>query len=283
MSTIEQRSPAPDTRRPEAPTRVLIVDDAASARRLLRAVLEYGDEFEVVGEADGAVAAIEMARRLAPDLVLLDLSMPLMDGAEALAHLRMVAPHATVIILSGRDVHVAPELVRAGATAFIPKGLPPLALLAIIRRHLQQSIDATTTPRGTWLDVLEPPRNDPSVTPPRAVVCDDDPIARHLVGQVLETCDVSVIAETDLIPNLLAIVGPAQPELVILDLWLEGTPGTAALPEIRKASPRTVVVYSSFEEWRNRALAGGAAAFVAKPHFQQLATAVRGLAAEPGR
>jgi CheY-like chemotaxis protein len=104
-------------------------------------------------------------------------------------------------------------------------------------------------------------------------------MARHLVARVLTNCDVPVLAETDVVPNLLSVVELAKPELVVLDLWLEGTPGTSALTEIRKISPRTlVIVYSAHEALRGQALAGGAAAFVAKPHFDELAAVIHRLA-----
>jgi CheY-like chemotaxis protein len=128
---------------------------------------------------------------------------------------------------------------------------------------LQRTAPANETPAAT---PKSPPRRQA-----RAVVCEDDAMARHLIAQVLENCGVPVIAETDGVPNLLSVVELAQPELVVLDLWLEGTPGTSALAEIRKVSPRTiVVVYSAYEEWKDKALAAGAAAFVAKPHFEEL-------------
>jgi CheY-like chemotaxis protein len=67
-----------------------------------------------------------------------------------------------------------------------------------------------------------------------------------------------------------------QPELVVLDLWLEGTTGTSAIPDIRKLSPRTqVVVYSAYQEWKDNAFDAGAAAFVIKPQFEELAAAIR--------
>jgi DNA-binding NarL/FixJ family response regulator len=257
------------------PTRVLIVDDAASTRRFLRGVLEYCPEFDVAGEADDGATAVQMAEALQPDVVLLDLSMPVTDGATALAELLRVAPHARVIVLSGMDEKgTAAPLLAAGATAYIPKGLAPFELLERLGTIIGRSVtlQRPTSADGPILSAVPSPQ---AQAQPRAIICDDDPTSRHLVTQVLENCDVAVLAETDGVPNLLAVVELAKPEIVVLDLWLEGTTGTIAVPEIRKLSPRTlIIVYSAYEEWRDKALAAGAAAFVAKPHFDQLEAAI---------
>ena len=115
---------------------------------------------------------------------------------------------------------------------------------------------------------------------PRAIICDDDAVTRRLVAQLLATCDVPVIAETDGVANLLSIVGMAKPELVVLDLWLAGESGTSALPEIRRISARTaVVVYSAQDAWKGGALPEGAAAFVTKPDFDELRATIHRLTA----
>ncbi len=111
------------------PLRVVLVDDAPSTRRLLRAVLDCVTSLEVVAEAASGRQAVESAKRLLPDVVLLDLSLPDTDGAEILPDLLRVAPEAKVVILSHTSRSAGPELVTAGATGFIEKGLPPYALI----------------------------------------------------------------------------------------------------------------------------------------------------------
>jgi DNA-binding NarL/FixJ family response regulator len=257
----------------EWPLRVLIVDDAVSTRRLLRGVLEYSAHFDVAGEADNGTTAIEMAEALQPDVVLLDLSMPVSDGSSALRGLLTVAPKARVIILSGMDDRVAPPLLGAGAAAFVQKGLAPFELLERLSSILGRSVtSATTTP------TTESPAEPTPQAQLQAIICDDDTMTRRLVAQVLAKCDVAVTAETDVVPKLLTLVELVKPEFVLLDLWLEGTTGASALPEIRKLSPRTaVVVYSAHEAWKSKALDAGAAAFAVKPHFDHLETVIRQL------
>ncbi len=86
---------------PDAPLGVLVVDDTPDLRDLLRMALERRGEFHVVAEASNGREGIELARAHQPDLVLLDISMPVMDGLEALPQIRAACPRAAVVMLSG--------------------------------------------------------------------------------------------------------------------------------------------------------------------------------------
>jgi signal transduction histidine kinase len=119
---------------PEVPqVRVLVVDDTPALRVLMRAVLE-GTGFEVVGEAGDGLAGVTLAAELRPDLVLLDLAMPVMDGLEALPRLREELPDTKVVIVSGFERRAMEnQVVEAGADAYVQKGLPPAAMLTVLQ------------------------------------------------------------------------------------------------------------------------------------------------------
>jgi DNA-binding NarL/FixJ family response regulator len=103
--------------------RVLIVDDVRDLRMLLRMALEQDDAFEVVAEAADGLEAIEQAGLHQPDLVVLDLSMPVLDGLEALPRILESAPEARVAVLSGFDgSRMREPALAAGAVAYIEKG-----------------------------------------------------------------------------------------------------------------------------------------------------------------
>ena len=102
--------------------KVLIVDDCVDMRMLVRLFLERRDGVRVVGEAGNGRLGIQMARELQPDLVLLDLAMPEMDGLEALPDILTAAPAAKVIVLSGFDQRIGKQALAAGATQFVQKG-----------------------------------------------------------------------------------------------------------------------------------------------------------------
>jgi len=113
---------AADATGPDRTIRVLVVDDHTQVRELLRAQLEAGGLL-VVGEAADGVEAVEKAAALSPDVVVLDLAMPNVDGLQALTEIRVAAPGAKVIVLSGFDgAMMSARAVDAGALRYIEKG-----------------------------------------------------------------------------------------------------------------------------------------------------------------
>lgn len=119
--------------------RVLLADDAADVRDLTRRALEASGAFTVIGEASNGQEAVELTSALQPDLVMLDLAMPIMDGLTALPELRSAAPDALMVVLSGMDAERMAPLARAkGASAFMPKALPPSEIADQLLAFLRQ-------------------------------------------------------------------------------------------------------------------------------------------------
>jgi DNA-binding NarL/FixJ family response regulator len=115
--------------------RVLVVDDAANLRELLTILLEAEDDFEVVGTAADGQQAIDCAAELAPDVVLLDLAMPVMDGLQALPALRRALPDARIVIFSGFEQSaLARQALSSGADDYVEKGASVTELVARLRR-----------------------------------------------------------------------------------------------------------------------------------------------------
>jgi DNA-binding NarL/FixJ family response regulator len=116
------------------PIRLLLVDDQPAVRRGLRMRFALEPDLEVVGEADDAVEAIPLARALRPDVVLMDVELPGMDGISALEMLRTATPRSAVVIFTLRDDAATQEKARAaGAEAFVAKHRTEELLLAAIR------------------------------------------------------------------------------------------------------------------------------------------------------
>lgn len=132
-----------------ATTSLLIVDDTPDIRMLLRLVFESEGGFDVLAEAADGAAAIELARIHQPDVVLLDLAMPVMDGLEALPRLRRAAPRAAIIVLSGFSRSaIVDEAISLGADAYVQKGAGPgtivnEVLAAVARRTQAETGDVT--------------------------------------------------------------------------------------------------------------------------------------------
>lgn len=102
-------------------TSVLIVDDHPSFRACARAVLE-AEGFDVVGEAADGASAIEAAERLRPDVVLLDVQLPDMDGFAVASELTRAGSSAAVVLTSSRDgADFGPLVAQSGARGFVPK------------------------------------------------------------------------------------------------------------------------------------------------------------------
>ena len=139
----ERRSHHPEEAREEPPmnataartrpVRVVIVDDTHDLRELLRLALTRGG-MEVVGEAGDGLAGIEAVRSERPDVVLLDLSMPVMDGLEALPSIRQLVPGAKIIVLSGFGAtQMSERALATGADAYLQKGIPLKRILDHVR------------------------------------------------------------------------------------------------------------------------------------------------------
>jgi DNA-binding NarL/FixJ family response regulator len=113
--------------------RVLIVDDHPLTRDALSSLLAAGG-FDVVGEAADGAAALELAHSLQPDLVLLDLSMPGLDGLSALPRLRSAAPGCEVVVLtaSGTEDNLL-AAIRGGAAGYLLKSEPPERIAEFLR------------------------------------------------------------------------------------------------------------------------------------------------------
>jgi len=115
--------------------RVVIADDSPTALRSVCEYLEFAGGFEVVGTASDGLNAIQLASAHKPDLVLLDLSMPRVNGLEAAEQIRLSSPHLRMIIFSELNgLSIADECRRHGADSFLHKSHLPDSLLPEIER-----------------------------------------------------------------------------------------------------------------------------------------------------
>jgi NarL family two-component system response regulator LiaR len=114
--------------------RVLMADDHPLVRDGIRCLLQTQPDIELAGEATNGSEAVDLARELSPDVILLDLVMPQMDGLEALSQIREAAPDAHVLVVTSfaDDDKVFPA-IKGGALGYILKEAPPLTLAQAIR------------------------------------------------------------------------------------------------------------------------------------------------------
>jgi DNA-binding NarL/FixJ family response regulator len=115
--------------------KLLLVDDEPAVRRGLHMRLAAEPDLEIVGEAADGQAALALAEKLNPDVVLMDIAMTPTNGITTTQALHMMLPHVAVIILSIHDDALTQERAeKAGAVAFVPKRVPTDMLLATIRQ-----------------------------------------------------------------------------------------------------------------------------------------------------
>jgi len=127
---------------------VLLVDDQPLLRMGFRMVLEAHDGIHVVGESEDGEAAVRAAQELAPDVIVMDVRMPGMDGIAATERITAARPEAKILILTTFDLdEYAFAGLRAGASGFLLKDVPPAELVAAIRTVA--SGDAVVAPRVT--------------------------------------------------------------------------------------------------------------------------------------
>ena len=163
--------------------RVLIVDDQALVRAGFRMILESEPDIEIVGEAADGAEAVDVARELTPDVVLMDIRMPNLDGLEATRRLLAesvngaVAPRVLMLTTFDLDEYVY-EALRAGASGFMLKDTPPEQLVDAI--HVVARGEALLSPTITKRVIEEFIRRPPSTIPLERPAKLDDLTAREL-------------------------------------------------------------------------------------------------------
>ncbi|WP_405526517.1 response regulator transcription factor [Streptomyces avidinii] len=150
--------------------RVLIADDQPLVRRGLALILGPDPEFEVVGEAEDGARAVALAQQLRPDVVVMDIRMPVLDGVKATEELARTLPETRVLALSTFDMdEYVVAALRAGAYGFLPKDISPEELIAAVR--IVHTGEAAVAPRllsrllSAYVRTPERPRSWAARTP----------------------------------------------------------------------------------------------------------------------
>jgi DNA-binding NarL/FixJ family response regulator len=226
---------------PEGPgaTRVLVADDQTLVRAGFRVLVDSAPDLEVVGEAGNGAEAVDLARSARPDVVLMDIRMPVLDGLEATR--RIVADEllagVRVLVLTTFDLdEYVYEALRAGASGFLLKDTPPADLLAAIR--VVAAGDALLAPGVTRRLIAEFARRpEPSTVTPAALAALTDRerevlalVARGLTnGEIAERLVVSTATAKTHVSRVLAKLQARDRAQLVMLAYETGlvTPGSA--------------------------------------------------------
>jgi NarL family two-component system response regulator LiaR len=188
--------------------RVLVVDDHAIIRKGIRAVLDLVPDVDLVGEAENGMQAVKLDAELAPDVILMDLMMPQMDGITCIKQIKTQRPKARILVLTnfaGEDM-IFPA-IKAGALGYHLKDSSPEALVEAIREvHRGESSLHPVIARKVLSEISSPPERPPTTEPltPRELE------VLHLIAQGFENREIAaklVISEATARTHVSNIIG----------------------------------------------------------------------------
>ena len=209
------------------PITVMIVDDHKMVRDGAKGYLEVQQEIAVVAEADSGIEAVSMAREYVPDVVLMDLVMPGMDGVEATRKVKDISPRTQIIILTSfhEDEHIFPAL-QAGAISYLLKDVKAAELVEAIRKASKG--EATLHPRVASRLIKQFSRGEPDRSTPFTELTEREVevltlIARGFTNQkIADELVISIGTVKGHVSNILSKLHLADRTQAAVYAWQEG-------------------------------------------------------------
>ena len=139
---------------------ILLVDDHVLFREGLRSLAKHWDDFEVIGEASNGQEALDLARELLPDVIFMDITMPVMDGLEATRQIKRALPTSRIIMLTvSKDEDNLFEAIKAGAHGYVLKDTPSRRLHDFLRGAMRGEAPMSGTMAAKVLEEFNKPRS----------------------------------------------------------------------------------------------------------------------------
>jgi DNA-binding NarL/FixJ family response regulator len=212
--------------------RVLLVDDQALVRAGFRMILEREPDLDVVGEAADGVEALELAAREQPDVVLMDVRMPRLDGIGATRQLLHGHPHIKVIVLTTYDLdEYLVDALRAGASGFLLKDVQAEQLPGAVRAVLSGDVLVSSGPTRRLVEALVPRRAAPSARVASLTDREREVLQHIALGRSnREIAEALFVGETTVkthVSRLLAKLGVRDRVGLVIAAYEEGGLGTS--------------------------------------------------------
>ena len=242
--------------------RVVVIDDHPLLRKGLQQLADLSPNIEIVAETDNGEQGVVLVRSLQPDLVLLDLNMPEMNGLETLTALKQLEPAPRVVILTVSDEQEdVVAALRGGADGYLLKDMDPEELLH--RLCNPETGEPILSPK-----IAERLGESLHAKKQRIVVIDDHPLLRKGLKQLADLSpNIEIIGETDSGEQGLVMVHELRPDLVLLDLNMPGRNGLETLYALKRSEPEckvAILTVSDANEDIIAAMRGGADGYLLK-------------------
>jgi len=161
--------------------RVLLADDHALFRRGVASLLAAESDFDVVGEAVDGRQAVEMARELMPDVILMDIAMPVMDGLEATRRIKAEIPYVRIVIVTASDgERNLFEAIKSGAQGYLLKKIEPQALYGTLRGVVRGEAPLSRVMAGRLLEEFARLHQDPAPRPAAELTVREREVLEHV-------------------------------------------------------------------------------------------------------
>ena len=242
--------------------RIVIIDDHPLLRKGLRQLAELSPAVEIIGESDNGEQGLASVQALRPDLVLLDLNMPGMNGLDTLRALKQLEPTPKVVILTVSDAREdAVAALHEGADGYLLKDMDPEEFLH--RLCEVEDGEPTLSPK-----IVERLGESLHAEVQRIVIIDDHPLLRKGLRQLADLSPaLDIVGEADNGERGLAMVQALGPDLVLLDLNMPGMNGLDTLNALKELAPApkvAILTVSDAQEDVVTALRGGADGYLLK-------------------
>jgi DNA-binding NarL/FixJ family response regulator len=238
---------------------ILLADNRAEIRARLRALLGTRSDFSVCGEANDGREAVDLAYQIKPDIVIIDIDMPFVDGIEATRQIRQASVGTQVLIYSDEyDADIVEEALRAGARGYVLKSASDEIIIAAIEGLAQQQLSSDQRSRDVPVS-----SSAGKLKGLRILLVEDAWHVGEALKEVLESMGAEVAGPAATVAEAEGLLSERNPDVALVDIYLRDGERADGLIDQLNLQHVSVVVISSYEQLP--ALENKVAGFLRKP------------------